>query len=297
MKTGRKGTTFDDVFRTIASKMPWMMVSLINEVFGENYPENVAVTQLRNEFVSESGKIITDSIFMICGKYYHIECQSNPDSTMEIRMVEYDFAIAHEHASKEDGKYVIRFPESAVLYLRHNSNTPDVLTVKVEMPDGQQVEYATKAIKAQNYTKDELFQKKLLALVPFYLMRFEDRFSEMEQDSDEQKQFLEECEDLRARVADEVGDKETLYNDLINLTMKVSDHILAGYPKIKKGARRTMGGRILTLNSEKLLKKGRKEGLKEGVSESIEKLANHYLSIGTAKTKDEAMKMASAILK
>ena len=58
-----------------------------------------------------------------------------------------------------------------------------------------------------------------------------------------------------------------------------------------------MGGRILTLNSEKLLKKGRKEGLKEGVSESIEKLANHYLSIGTAKTKDEAMKMASAILK
>ena len=296
-RTGRIGTTFDDVFRTIALKMPWMMVALINEAFGENYPEDVDVTQLRNEFVSEAGKIITDSIFLICGKYYHIECQSNPDSTMEIRMVEYDFAIAHEHASKEDGKYVIRFPESAVLYLRHNSSTPDVLTVKVEMPDGQQVEYVAKAIKAQNYTKDELFQKRLLALVPFYLMRFEDRFSEMETDDGEREKFLAECEDLKVRIATEIGDEESLYNDLVNLTIKVSDHILTGFPKTKKGARKTMGGRVLTLNSEKLLKKGREEGRNEGVSESIEKLANHYLSLGTAKTKDEAIKMASAILK
>ena len=54
---------------------------------------------------------------MIKNKYYHIECQSNPDSTMEVRMIEYDFMIAHEHARKEKGTYVINFPESAVLFL------------------------------------------------------------------------------------------------------------------------------------------------------------------------------------
>ena len=161
------------------------------------------------------------------------------------------------------------------------------------MPDGQQVEYEARAIKAQNYTKDELFQKKLLALVPFYLMRFEDRFSEMEQDSDEQKQFLEECEDLRARVADEVGDKETLYNDLINLTIKVSDHILAGYPKTRKGAKKVMGGRILTLNSEKLLKKGRKQG----EADTREKLIKNYMKQNPNISREDAEAVADLLLK
>ena len=124
----------------IAQKMPGMMVSLINEVFGEHYPENVKITQLRNEFITENGKIITDSIFFINGKYYHIECQSNPDNTMEVRMIEYDFMMAHEHVEKKKGSYVLRFPESAVLYLRHNKNTPDKLKVIVEMPNGKSID-------------------------------------------------------------------------------------------------------------------------------------------------------------
>ena len=101
MNNNPKPTTFDNVFRTIAQKMPFMMVALINEVFDEHYPDNVKLTQLRNEFLTENGIIITDSIFLIKDRYYHIECQSNPDNTMEIRMIEYDFMIAHEHAKKK----------------------------------------------------------------------------------------------------------------------------------------------------------------------------------------------------
>ena len=79
-RTAQYRSTFDDVFRTIALKLPQLMIALINEAFGENYPEDAEVIQLRNEFVSDSGKVITDSIFYICGRYYHIECQSNADS-------------------------------------------------------------------------------------------------------------------------------------------------------------------------------------------------------------------------
>ncbi|MBU5479754.1 hypothetical protein [Blautia sp. MSJ-19] len=32
---------------------------------------------------------------------YHIECQSTDDTTMVIRMIEYDFAIGIEHAEKQ----------------------------------------------------------------------------------------------------------------------------------------------------------------------------------------------------
>lgn len=33
-------TVFDDVFRTIAQKMPFLLIPLINEVFGTAYAEN-----------------------------------------------------------------------------------------------------------------------------------------------------------------------------------------------------------------------------------------------------------------
>lgn len=86
-------TIFDDVFRTMVEKLPYLAVPLINEVFSTSYPENVEITQLRNEHQQEDGEIITDCCLKINRKLYHIECQSIDDTTMAIRMIEYDFAI------------------------------------------------------------------------------------------------------------------------------------------------------------------------------------------------------------
>ena len=66
-------TIFDDVFRTMIKKMPYLAVPLINEVFHTSYPENVPIVQLRNEHQQENGEIITDSCLKIAGKLYHIE--------------------------------------------------------------------------------------------------------------------------------------------------------------------------------------------------------------------------------
>ena len=75
-------TIFDDVFRTMVEKLPYLAVPLINEVFETSYPENVEITQLRNEHQQENGEIITDSCLKIAGKLYHIECQSLDDETV-----------------------------------------------------------------------------------------------------------------------------------------------------------------------------------------------------------------------
>ena len=53
------GTIFDDVFRTIAQKMPYLLIPLINEVFQTNYSEDIHFQQLRNEHYEKLGKIIT----------------------------------------------------------------------------------------------------------------------------------------------------------------------------------------------------------------------------------------------
>ena len=71
--------------------------------------------------------------------------------------------------------------------------------------------------------------------------------------------FLKECEDLRIRLEKEVGKKEALYADLISMIIRVSDHLLEEHKAVKKGLKDIMGGKVLELSSEKLIKKGRAE--------------------------------------
>ena len=120
-------TIFDDVFRTMLEKMPELIIPLINEVFGTDYPADIPIEQQRNEHHTKTGEKITDSRLKIADKVYHIECQSTSDAEMVIRMIEYDFAIGIEHAEKQGRRYRIEFPKSCVLFLRSSGNTPDYL--------------------------------------------------------------------------------------------------------------------------------------------------------------------------
>ena len=86
-------TIFDDVFRTIAQKMPQLLIPLINEVFHTSYSEEDHFEQLRNEHYEKFGTVVTDSIIRIGNHIYHLECQSSKDKTMVIRIFEYDIQL------------------------------------------------------------------------------------------------------------------------------------------------------------------------------------------------------------
>ena len=128
----RDNTIFDDVFRTMMEKMTFLVVPLINDVFHTSYPADVEIVQLRNEYQRVDGEIITDSRLLIGNRIYHIECQSTDDTTMAVRMIEYDFATAVEFARKQGRRYRMEFPRSCVLYLRNSRNTPDFLEINLE---------------------------------------------------------------------------------------------------------------------------------------------------------------------
>ena len=247
-------TIFDDVFRTMIEKMPYLAVPLINEVFHTSYPENVPIVQLRNEHQQENGEIITDSCLKIAGKLYHIECQSVDDTTMAIRMIEYDFSIAIENAQKQGRKYRMDFPKSCVLYLRSGKNTPDFLEVDVVFPDGGCHLYRVPAIKVENYTKDKIFEKSLLMLLPFYIMRYEKRGHEMSENPQLFQELLNEYEVIRSKLEVEITEsgRSELFSDLIGLITRISDHIFRNEEKVRKGIGEIMGGKVLELESERL---------------------------------------------
>jgi hypothetical protein len=229
----------------MAEKLPHLFIALINEVFGTEFPDDARIETHRNEFITKNGKIITDSIFLIERRLFHIECQTNPDQTMAIRMFEYDFAIAIEEALHQGEPYEINLPESCVIYIRANKNTPDTLTVRVRIGDVE-VPYTTRVIKAASYTLDELISKKLKVLLPYYMVRYE---KALPQD------FVSNCQELLVSTKSILTPSE---EDLIGLIMQIAERIAPDEDTRKEVS--DMGGKVLELWSEK--KKA--EGLAEG---------------------------------
>ena len=270
-------TIFDDVFRTMVEKLPYLAVPLINEVFKTSYPENVEITQLRNEHQQENGEIITDCCLKIGRKLYHIECQSIDDTTMAIRMIEYDFAIAIENAQKINRRYRIEFPRSCVIYLRSNKNTPDSLEVEVIFPDGKTHLYEIPTVKMENYTKDSIFKKNLLMLLPFYVMRYEKEAHNFSENPEKMQQLLNEYEEIRQRLNEELTQdrKSDLYANLMDWIVRISDYIFRNEEIVRKGIDKIMQGKVLKLKSEIIREEQRHMTAislaKEG--DSVEKIA------------------------
>lgn len=248
-------TIFDDVFRTLLERMPHLAIPLINEVFHTTYDEDEEISQLRNEHQGKDGERVTDSCLMIGNKIYHIECQSNPDSTMVIRMVEYDFFIALENAEEESGEYTMRFPKTCVLYLRHTSNTKDEVTIRIYLPNEECAVYSVPVIKVQNYTKDTIFQKKLLFLLPFYIMRYEKAADQIENNDEKLSGLLQEYEDIRVKLLETLGEGNhgREYAELVELITRISDYIFREKKKAREGVSEKMRGKVLELEVDKAI--------------------------------------------
>ena len=279
-------TIFDDVFRTMLEKMPELVIPLINEVFGKNYPADIPITQMRNEHQTQSGEIITDSRLLIADKIYHIECQSTSDSKMVLRMIEYDFAISLEDAKMENGIYRMYFPHSCVIYLR-GKGKKDNLTMEIIMPDGQKLKYSLPAVYVEKYTRDTIFQKKLFLLLPYYIMRYEKQKEILDQDEEKLKILLDEYADIQRKLHESLlnQDMEEYYTDMVSFITKVSDYIFRDSEKTKKGLEKTMGGEVLELESEKLIRKG----IQTNTAETVIRMRN------TGKFTEEDISLATGL--
>ncbi len=269
MKKKKHNTIFDDVFRTMVQKMPQLLIPLINEIFDSNYSEDEVIQQLRNEYIEKFGKISTDSILLIQNKTYHIECQSTEDRTMAIRMFEYDFAIGLEQAVKREGLYEINFPESIVLYLRSSEAPGTSLNIKVNFPQGESIIYQIPLIRVQDYSRNTIFEKKLLFLLPYYILRYENHLEEIASDDNKLATFLEDYRYIRIQLEKQLAeiDNSALYTDLMDLIIQISDYILRNKKQVREGVNKIMGGKVLELKSERLIRIGKAEGRAEGKAE------------------------------
>ena len=257
---------------------------MINEVFGEDYRGDEEIHFYPNEhFIqgqdTSTKEKITDSCFQVIGirkKKYHLECQSTTDNKMTVRMFEYDTQIALDAREVVQGTLTVELPHSAVLYLRHNSRTPDAMTVRIKTPGGE-ISYQVLVMKTQQYTIDKIFEKRLLFLIPFYIFTHESRFAEYENNADKREALRKEVMGIMEKLeqmalAGEISEYEKC--TIIDMTRKVVEKITAKYENVRKEVTSVMGGKVLEYEAKTILQKGKIEGKIDSILELLEEHGN-----------------------
>ena len=245
-------TIYDGACRTILNDCRKLIIPVMNEIFGGTYTGEEEIRFSPNEhFLDQQDEAdkerITDTNFTVFGKIpkkYHIECESSlPDGTITIRLFEYDAQIAPDEGEVTEETLTVTFPHTAVMYLRTYKKTPDKMKYVLVTPGGT-LQYDVPVMKVQAYSLDDIFEKRLLMLVSFYIFSHEKSFPEYNSNGQklgelkaEYQKILERLDELEQQGMIGAFDKRTI----IDLTGDVIKEIAQKYENVQKGRKRSSG--------------------------------------------------------
>jgi hypothetical protein len=269
---------YDGAFRTMINDCRQFLLPFLNEVFGEHYDGSEQIEFRPNEHFMDrqdepDQKRVTDTHFLVMAKrkkQYHLECESSRySSKMLIRLFEYDSQIALDYGEVGKDAITVSYPHTAVLYLRSTKYTPDKLHVVIEVP-GDTAEYDVPVTKISSYTIDEIFEKKLYILIPFYIFTYESGFGEYDTNEEKLESLKQEYQSIIDRLNDltEKGkissfDKRTI----IELADDVMRELTRHYSNIQQEVGELMSGAMIQTEARRLRDEGVEWGLEQGLEQ------------------------------
>ena len=274
----KKTPDYDNVFKTMKMKHKRLFISVINDVFKKNYPTDMNVEVLASEgYLTENEtpdgskeveEQISDFLIRIGSDVYLLECQSYDDGSMAIRIAEYAFIVARQFATWDIGHATIPMPRFSVIYVRRTDRTPKTTTITFVFPDGQIVDYRSDNVILDELTKEYIVERRLFPYIPFYIARYEEAIASegvIDQAVDDLIYFRDELIRLHQENEEAI--------DLMALVNTIVTHITNGNENEGRLVN-IMGGTVLELESERLIKCGKAQmiielGQEEGVEDGI----------------------------
>lgn len=158
------------------------------------------------------------------------------------------------------------FPNTTVLYLRCNKNTPSWMKVTIQVP-GDSAGYEIPVVKVPEYTLEAIMEKELYFLLPFHLFRYEKDLRIYENDEQRLEELKETYRQIMRYLDQKLGEGNlTAFQCWViqETTWKVTENLAVKYEKVMEGVAEIMGGQILELECVKQWNAGLEEGKEEG---------------------------------
>ncbi len=132
------------------------------------------------------------------------------------------------------------------------------------------MQYDVPIMKVQAYSLDDIFEKRLLLLIPFYIFSHEKRFPEYNSNEEKLAELRAEYQDILIRL-DKLEQQGIIgafeKRTIIELSGDVIREIAQKYENVQKGVGDIMGGALIETEARVILNRGRKEGRLEGRQE------------------------------
>ena len=270
----KKTPDYDNVFKTMKMKHKRLFVSVINDVFGKDYPSDIKVEVLPSEgYLTESETAdgskeieeqISDFLIKIGSEVYLLECQSYDDGSIAIRIAEYAFIVARQFAKWDIGHATIPMPQFTVIYVKRTGRTPRMTTITFTFPDGQSIDYKSDNVILDDLTKEYIIEKRLFPYIPFYIARYEGDISSegaIDRAITDVTYFRDAL--IRLHQEKELSDGEMI--DLMGLVNTIITHITNGN-KNEERLVNIMGGTVIETESDRIkikliIELGQEDGL------------------------------------
>ena len=194
---------------------------------------------------------------------------------MLVRVFEYSalIGIAESDGVKKE-TLTINLPHSAIIYLRHSNKMPGKMEINICTPGGK-VSYDVPVLKVKTYSVEEIFEKKLLFLIPFHIFKYENDFSKFENDERELAKLLETYEKITDKLNKMAFNREvsTFTVKTIEIATKtVLEQIAKNYKKVMEGVENFMVGRALQYEAKDIFNEGIEQGIEQGRKEERAKI-------------------------
>ena len=141
-------------------------------------------------------------------------------------------------------------------------------------------------MKVKDYTLEELFEKQLWMLIPFYIFRYEKEFRKIDGNQKQLSGLRLEYEKIAEMLDQECQSghmKPITCGALCELSNNVVEKLASKYSNVEKEVTEVMGGKVLNYRSKENYLGGMKEGIAQLVTrkyqlgDSPEKIAKDLL--------------------
>ena len=127
-------------------------------------------------------------------------------------------------------------------------------------------------MKVQTYSLDDLFEKRLLMLIPFYIFSHESNFPEYNSNKQKLKELKAEYQVILERL-DALEQQEIIgafdKRTIIELSSDVIREIAKKYNNVQKGVGDMMSGALIETEARTILSQGIKQGISQGIKQGV----------------------------
>ena len=155
---------------------------------------------------------------------------------------------------------------------------------------GGKVQYDVPVMKVQKYSLDDIFEKRLLMLIPFYIFSHEKSFPEYNSDEEkleglkaEYQKILEKLDELERRGVIGAFDKRTI----VELSGDVVEELAKKYENVQKGVGGLMRGELIETSARTILNQGISRGRSLGIRQGIRQGISQGISQGITQNQQE----------